>query len=237
MKNTKIELLKKKLSMLALATSLSVTSLAGCDSTNVLSTEKIEKNIKKAQDFGNYAGLYKSQDGTWKIYFEKRDKHYDFKSYEYLDNAICNSGICVDNEKRFGFDVGYLPLIMCNPNVTYTLNVVNHLDEADIEKLKKDFFQKNGFWANDIKLFYIEDIDGTNQKMVIGYPVSKIDIFNMETWQFENYEGNAIVEESCEFNNDYVYLSEILDYLNEKKKNIVEISTNETETIMRQRRH
>ena len=77
MKKKKLELLRSKLAMFAMATSLSVTSLSGCSSNNILSTEKIEKSITKEQDFANNAGLYKNQDGTWKIYFENEGNFYD----------------------------------------------------------------------------------------------------------------------------------------------------------------
>ncbi len=219
MKNPKLDLLRKKLAMFALATSLSVTSLSGC--SLALSEETIKKSIEYTSDFGRSAGLYKNSEGKWSIYFLKDDKYYDFKSYEYIGTAKYDT-LCSNTYDYFYNKVGilyfgYLPFFYCNPYVTYTLDTVNNLDDADIEKLKNDFFEKSVFRVRDIKLFYIEKIDGSNKQVVIGYPVSKTEIFNFETWQFENYEGNVILEESCEFQNDWVYLSEALNYLNEKK--------------------
>ena len=233
MKNKKLELLRTKLAMFVLATSLGVTALSRCNSDKILSSEEIESCIEETRDLGRYAGLYKKQDGNWGIYFTKNDKHYDFKSYEYLSDLHFHT--MLDREQEgfgswYSYLVGYLPFNKCNSDVTYTLNVINNLTESDIEKLKSDFFAENSFRAKDIQLFYIEKIDGTNKQAIIGYPLSDTEIFNIETWQSENYEGYAIVKESCDFNNSFVYLSEILGYLNEKKNNI-EVSSIEAETF------
>ncbi len=219
MKNKRLELLRTKLAMFALATSLSVTSLSGCGSNEILSSEEVVSCIEETRDLGQYAGLYKKQDGNWEIYFEKNGKYYDFKSYEYLSTLPFYTLLNREQEgfgSWYSYLVGYLPFNKCNSDVTYTLNVINNLTESDIEKLKSDFFAENSLRAKDIQLFYIEKIDGTNKQIIIGYPLSDTKIFNIETWQPENYEGYAIVKESCNFNNNFVYLSEILDYLNEK---------------------
>ncbi len=173
----------------------------------------------------SHVGVIKSGDEY--LYFWKDDSifpsdakvYYDFKSGEYLGSwqvsewnnqkiSTINSGkeILYSNQQ-------VIPFEKCNPNVTYSYDVINKFTKDTCDNLVNSYFENNPFSVSDVSIYEILNLETNETSYIIGKKLKDTKVFNYESYMVEDYSGYAIKDMKVNFEQENLYYSEILDYI------------------------